>query len=396
MQKLQKLSPRKLSVFLSRGVDSVLPRTQVADALRRGVPLRIKLGIDPTTSHLHLGYLAVLRRLRMLQDLGHNAVIVVGAFTARFGDPTGKGAPRQMRGVTEVNAMARVLPKGLRKILDPARTRIVSNSRWFEKMQLDEFLRIASVFTAAQMLERDMFVMRKKFGREVFLQELLYPVMQAYDSVAIHSTLTIVGSDQLFNELAARRLQTSFNQQPQGLITLKILPGTEGKEKMSQSLGNTIGIFDDPGEKFGKLMSLPDHAVERYAELLSDLPLPTVRRAIAKGGIVARNAKIQVAHAVISQIDGEPAARKAARAFIQRFRFHKLPSRMPTFALRDTAHTLIEVLVAARAVPSKSAARRLVLQGGVRVDGVQVQNQLTQVVKGSIIQIGKQKSLRLV
>jgi len=396
MQKLQKLSPRKLSVFLSRGVDSVLPRTQVADALRRGVPLRIKLGIDPTTSHLHLGYMAVLRRLRTLQDLGHHAVIVVGAFTARFGDPTGKGAPRQMRGVTEVNAMARVLPKGLRKILDPARTRIVSNSRWFEKMQLDEFLRIASAFTVAQMLERDMFVMRKKSNTEVFLQELLYPVMQAYDSVAIHSTLTIVGSDQLFNELAARRLQTSFNQQPQGLITLKILPGTDGKEKMSQSLGNTIGIFDDPGEKFGKLMSLPDHAVERYAELLSDLPLPSVRRAIAKGGIAARNAKIQVARAVIAQIDGEDAGRKAAHAFTQRFRFHKLSPRMPTFALRGTACTIIEVLVAARAVPSKSAARRLVLQGGVRVDGVQAQDQLIQVVKGSIIQIGKQKSLRLV
>src|SRR3989344_9382175 len=149
MQKLQKLSPRKLSVFLSRGVDSVLPRTQVADALRRGVPLRIKLGIDPTTSHLHLGYMAVLRRLRTLQDLGHHAVIVVGAFTARFGDPTGKGAARRVRDAKEVNAMASGLPGGLRKILDSTRTRIVSNSRWFEKMPLDEFLRIARAFTAA-------------------------------------------------------------------------------------------------------------------------------------------------------------------------------------------------------------------------------------------------------
>lgn len=375
--------------LFSRGVAYTVPDTS---ALKRAVArkgLRIKYGIDPTTAELHLGYFTIFRRLKKLQAKGNTAVVVLGTFTGRFGDPTGKREARPLRDAAEVEEKARKLARQLKRVLAPERCEIVRNHRWFDRMPLDAFLRMASRVTVAQLRERDLFEEREKRGGEIFAHEFLYPVLQAYDSVAIRSDLTIIGSDQLFNELLARKLQQKMGQKPQGIIALNILPGTDGKQKMSQSFGNTIGLFEAADEQFGKLMSLPDSAVMPYAELLTDLPLPPLRKALRKGGAAMRDAKMRVASFVVGELAGSKKATAAKEAFILRFRKRAIPKNIAT--LRVSSRDILSVIVEAGFAVSRGDARRLIVQRGVRVNGSVVSEEKFVVPDGSTLSVGKRK-----
>lgn len=384
---------KELSRFLSQGVRDVIPKNEVEAMLQGTKALRVKYGIDPTTGELHLGYWAVFRRLKKLQALGHTAVVVLGTFTGRFGDPTGKMQARSVREKRDVEKSARLLAQGVRKLLMPSRTKIVRNADWWDAMPLDAFFRIAANFTTAQLGERDLFEARKRLGKELFVYEFLYPVLQAYDSVAIGADLTIIGSDQLFNELQARKLQHGMGGRPQGIIALTILPGTDGKEKMSQSLGNTIGIFDPPEEQFGALMSVPDGAMPLYAELLSDFSGASIAHALRKGGLLARDAKMNLAENIVSEIHGKVAAAKAKEQFIKRFQKRELPTDIADIAVRSK--NIIPVLVETKLASSNSVARRLLRQRGVKLNNTIVINKNTAVGSGSILSVGKRRIVRI-
>lgn len=390
---MEPMSSKEARAFLSRGTADVVPKNDVLQLLLSEEKFSIKYGIDPTTPDLHLGYFAVLRRIKKLAARGHKAAIVLGTFTGRFGDPTGKTNARILRDSREVEQNAKALALNIRKYFGDVSLTIFRNSTWFDKMTLNEFFNIAAQFTFAQLRERDLFEARQRAGKELYLHEFLYPVLQAYDSIAVNSGLTIIGSDQLFNELAARRLQQHRGRTPQGIITLKILPGTDGEEKMSQSSRNTIGIFEDPDIQYGKIMAVPDGALLVYAELLTDLPLTPFKLAFSQRGIPARNAKMRVAHTIIAEIWGAQAAKLAEHRFVKRFQKKEIPTDLPEAAVRS--RTVIDVLHEAKLVGSRNAARRLVKQRGVKINGMVVEAPDVIVEDGATLFIGKQRMVRI-
>ncbi|MGQ9512788.1 tyrosine--tRNA ligase [Thermodesulfitimonas sp.] len=395
--------------LIRRGTVEIILEEELEKKLKRaiatGQPLKVKLGLDPTAPDIHLGHTVVLQKMRHFQELGHRAIIILGDFTARIGDPTGKIETRKQLSEEEVRANARTYEEQIFKILDPDKTEVVFNSSWLAPLTFAEVIKLAANYTVARMLEREDFSKRFKAGLPISIHEFFYPLMQGYDSVALAADVELGGTDQKFNLLMGRTLQVAYGQEPQVAITMPLLEGLDGVQKMSKSVGNYVGITEPPGEMYGKLMSLPDTLIVRYLELVTPVPLAEVRAIAAgleNGTLHPRDAKMRLAREVVSQFHSPEAAAKAEAGFIRVFRERELPAEMPEFAvpkemLENGRVSLPRLLVAAGLVPSTSEARRLIAQGGVRVNEERVGDPAARIIPeaGMVLSIGRRKFIRL-
>ncbi|MDQ3804069.1 MAG: tyrosine--tRNA ligase [Acidobacteriota bacterium] len=350
-------------------------RAKLERSARTRKPLRVKLGADPTAPDLHLGHTVVIRKLRHFQELGHTVVFLIGDFTGRIGDPSGKSATRPQLTRDEIEANADTYRKQIFKLLDPDQTVIEFNGRWMDALGADGFVRLASHVTVKQILERDDFQKRLAEERPVALHELLYPLTQAYDSVALEADVEIGGTDQKFNLLLGRNLQREYGQEPQVVVINPLLEGTDGVQKMSKSLGNYVGIDEPPQEMFGKLMSISDDLMWRYYELLTDAcadEIERMRLSVAAGGLNPRSAKVDLAKRIITDFHSADAARAAEEEFDRIFKRKEAPTDVPVWGVAHGLYKLADLLMATDLVPSKREARRLIEQGGVRVNGERV------------------------
>jgi tyrosyl-tRNA synthetase len=378
---------------LARGAVDVLPEGRLAEQLesarREGRPLRVKLGIDPTAPDIHLGHVVVLRKLRAFQDAGHTVVLIVGDYTARVGDPSGQTAERPVLSGEEIEANAAAFQEQAAKVLDSERIEVRRNSEWLE-MGSDEMFRLVRRFTIARLLERDDFQRRLKEDRPISALELLYPILQGYDSVAVRADVELGGTDQKFNLLFGRDVQGALGVPEQSIVTMPILPGTDGVRRMSKSLGNYVGVAEAPEEMFGKLMSVPDEAMGAYYELLQGEGPPEVENPM--------EAKRELARRLVGAFHEGDAARAAERRFDQVHVERGVPDEMPEIELDGTeAH--LPALIADHFGISRSEARRLVVQGGVKVDGEAVDPERLDLpateLDGKVLQVGKRRFARL-
>jgi tyrosyl-tRNA synthetase len=390
---------------LLRHAEHVVPRDELTARLAEGRPLRVKLGLDPTAKAVTLGWAVPLRKLRQFQDDGHTAVLIVGDFTARIGDPSGKSQTRPQLSKEDVQANADAVLEQFRDILSEDNLEIRYNSEWLEPMNLADLLGVTARYTVAQMLERDDFAKRYREQRPISIVELMYPLMQGYDSIAVRADVELGGTDQLFNLLVGRDLQKAYGQRPQIALTMPLLVGTDGVQKMSQSLGNYVGIRDDPGDMFGKLMSIPDKLLPSYAALaahLDDDAIGGVAAAIKRGGPEAGDAKRAVARATVALYHGDGAGRAAEASFDRLFREHGAPDEVPEAAIPGDAVDgetvyLPRVLAELRLASSRSDARRLIAQGAVKVNGEPVTAEEVPLadLKDALLQVGKRRFVRL-
>jgi len=386
---------------IKRGCDELIVEEELVRKLKQGRPLRVKLGLDPTAPDLHLGHTVVINKLRHFQDLGHVVQFLIGDFTGMIGDPTGKNQTRPPLSREQIVENAQTYRTQMSRILDPERTQVLFNSQWSDKLGAEGMIRLAARYTVARLLERDDFAKRYKSGQPIALHELLYPLMQGYDSVAMQSDVELGGTDQKFNLLVGRELQRDFGQEPQCVMTMPLLEGLDGKEKMSKSLGNYVGIAEPPREIFGKLMSISDPMMWRYIELLSFEPLPTVRRwrKEVEGGRNPREIKALFAKEIVERFHGAAAAEGAHEEFEQRFRHGVLPKDMPEVTLRAPAGGMpvTQMLKQAGLVPSVSEAARMIEQAGVRLNGERLSDRSLRVSRGETVvaQVGKRKFARI-
>lgn len=397
-------SPGSLDL-LTRHAEHVVTREELAARLDEGRPLRVKLGVDPTARDITLGWGVPLRKLRDFQDAGHIAVLIMGDFTARIGDPSGKSATRPQLSPEEVDANAQACLAQLMDILSPDNLEVRRNSEWLAPMDLLGLLRLTSHYTVAQMLERDDFSKRYAGGRPISLVEFMYPLMQAYDSVAVEADVELGGTDQLFNLLVGRDIQRAYGQRPQIALTMPLLVGTDGVQKMSQSLDNYVGIREAPDEMFGKIMSIADELVAQYGALAAGLDsdeLDAVTHAAASGGPDAGVAKRRVAKATVARYHGAAAAEDAEAAFDRQFKRHEAPedvreAPVPPEALVDGALSLPKVIAALGLAASRGEAKRLIAQGGVKLDGEPVETEEVPLERaaGALLQVGKRRFVRL-
>jgi tyrosyl-tRNA synthetase len=384
-----------------RGVDELLPEGEWIAKLARseatGVPLRIKLGLDPTAPDLHLGHTVVLNKLRQLQDLGHTVIFLIGDFTSMIGDPSGRNVTRPplTREQIEANAETYFAQAGL--VLDKSRTEVRYNSEWSDPLGARGMIQLAAKYTVARMLERDDFTKRLKAGTPISVHELLYPLMQGYDSVALKSDLELGGTDQKFNLLVGRALQTEYGQEPQCILTMPLLEGLDGVEKMSKSKGNYVGITDAPNEMYAKLLSISDAMMWRYYELLSFLPEDEIARlrAEVEGGRNPKDAKVLLAREITARFHG-PAAAEAAQADFELRARGGVPDEIVSVTLRGAPLGIGALLKQANLAPSASEALRLVDGGGVRIDGATVGDRGLKVAAGTyVVQVGKRRFARV-
>lgn len=400
---MDKLSPEAQE--LMRRAEHVVPADDLTKKLEAKGSLRVKLGLDPTARDVTLGWAVPLRKLREFQDAGHTAVLIVGDFTARIGDPSGKSETRKQLTKDEVGAFAEAVLDQFRDILSEERLEIRYNSEWLEPMDLPDLLRLTSHYTVAQMLERDDFSKRYAAEKPISLVEFMYPLLQGYDSVAVEADVELGGTDQLFNLLVGRDLQRAYGQDPQVALTMPLLEGLDGVQKMSQSLGNYIGIREAPAEMFGKAMSIPDGLVGRYASLAAHLPEAEARdleAAAEAGGPEAGKAKRTMARAVVALYHGDDAASEAESAFDKQFKQHQIPddvpeTQLPPETIQDGSVYLPAALASLGLATSRSEARRLLQQGGVKIDGsaVQEENVAAAALIGKVLQVGKRRFIRL-
>jgi tyrosyl-tRNA synthetase len=388
----------QIQEVLTRGVSQVTVSDSITTKLASGKTLRIKHGVDPTTADLHLGYAVVYRKLKKLQDMGHTIVLLIGDFTARLGDPTGRLDARVMRGAKEVHDLAATYLDQAGAVLDIKKTEVRYNSEWYGAMSAEELIGLLARFSAWRLLERDMFVKRRAEGKELRMSELIYPVLQAYDSVMLKSDLTVIGSDQVFNETQARHLQEDFGQAPQDIIGMDLLVGTDGKEKMSQSKGNYIRIRDDAPTQFGKVMSIPDSAIAPYYTLLTDVEpsrIKSLEEHIAAGTTNPRDIKMDLAEAIVSQFHDPEQAAVARKQFVSVFTENKFPEDATKFSLSEDT-LLRKALCISGAASSTSVATRLIEQGGVSVDGQVVKDKDAVLSAGKTheVKAGKKKFIR--
>ncbi|MDR7483912.1 MAG: tyrosine--tRNA ligase [Armatimonadota bacterium] len=390
---------------LRRGAVEIISEDDLLAKLRERRPLRVKLGVDPSAPDLHLGHAVVLRKMRQFQNLGHEAILVIGDFTAMIGDPTGKKQARPMLTQEEIEANAATYRAQYSLILDPAKTRVVFNSQWLAPMAFADVIRLAARVTVARILERDDFTTRLRGGMPIHLHELLYPLCQAYDSVAIEADVELGGTDQKFNNLMGRELQREMGQPPQVVVLTPLLPGTDGVEKMSKSLDNWIGITEPPDQMFGKVMSIPDALMPVYFEYATEVPMDEVEaicRGLQDGTAHPRDAKRRLARAIVEIWHGAQAAAAAEAAFDRVFVERDLPSEMPEAVVAsDDAPggrmKLTKLLVTTGLAESHREARRLVSQGGVTVDGTRLHDvDATVVVRdGLVIRVGGRRFVRV-
>lgn len=400
------LPPERQLELLRRGAAEIITEEELLAKLREGRPLRVKLGLDPTAPDIHIGFAVVLRKLRQFQDLGHEAILVIGDFTALIGDPTGKKQTRPMLTREEVERNAATYREQYSRILDPERTRVTFNSQWLGSLSFADVVRLCSKTTVARILERDDFTARWKEGSPIGLHELLYPLCQAYDSVALQADVELGGTDQKFNNLMGRDLQREFGQPPQVVLLTPLLPGLDGVEKMSKSLGNYIGINEPPQEMYGKVMSLPDPLMVTYFELCTEVPMEEVRaieEGLQAGRLHPRDVKRRLAREIVTVWHGPQAARAAEEEFDRVFTREELPSEIPEVYVRpqdldpDGRVAIVRLLRLVRLVVSNSEARRLVAQGGVSVDGRRVSDpeERVEVRSGLVVRVGKRRFARV-
>ncbi len=395
------LPPAQQIDELRRGASELLTEADLVRKLQRGRPLKVKAGFDPTAPDLHLGHTVLINKMRQFQELGHVAIFLIGDFTGMIGDPSGKNATRPRLTPEEVKANARTYQEQIYKILDPDRTVIDFNSRWFGQMGASGMIELAARYTVARMLERDDFDKRYKSNQPIAVHEFLYPLVQGYDSVALQADVELGGTDQKFNLLVGRSLQADYGQEPQVVLTMPLLEGTDGVQKMSKSLGNYIGIDEPATDMFGKLMSISDELMWRYFELLSARPLPDVaklKRAVAEGRN-PRDVKFELAVEIVDRFHGPGAGRAEHERFVARFRDGALPDDIPAVTIPSSgAETkLANVLKEAGLAASASAAYRLIEQGAVRVDGERAGSKEAVLKAGStyLLQAGKRGFARV-
>ncbi len=400
------LEPERQLEVLRRGAAEIISEEELLDKLREGRPLRVKLGLDPTAPDIHIGFAVVLRKLRQFQDLGHEAILVIGDFTALIGDPTGKKQTRPMLTREEVERNAATYRQQYSRILDPERTRVVFNSQWLAPLTLADVVRLCSKTTVARILERDDFTTRWREASPIGLHELLYPLCQAYDSVALQADVELGGTDQKFNNLMGRDLQREFGQPPQVVLLTPLLPGLDGVEKMSKSLGNYIGINEPPEEMYGKVMSIPDSLMLTYFELCTDVPMAEVRameEGLQAGRLHPRDVKRRLAREIVAVWHGARAAEAAEEEFDRIFAREELPSEVPEVRLSvgelepDGRLGIVPLLRRLGLAPSNSEARRLVAQGGVRVGGRRVVDpeERVEIQTGLVVRVGKRRFARV-
>jgi len=383
--------------LLARGTEEIIKQEDLEARLQLDRPLRIKVGFDPTAPDLHLGHTVLINKMRQFQDLGHEVTFLIGDFTGLIGDPTGKNVTRKPMTTEEVKANAETYATQVFKILDEDKTRIRFNSEWLHALGSEGMIRLAARYTVARMLERDDFEKRYRSGQPIAVHEFLYPLAQGYDSVALEADVEMGGTDQKFNLLVGRHLQQQYGQPPQIVMTVPLLEGTDGVQKMSKSLGNYIGIVEPPDEMFGKLMSISDELMWRYFDLLSfrsNEDLAALRQSVADGRN-PRDVKFQLCEEIISRFHGARAAQQAQETFIARFREGAMPEDMPEKTL-DTDGEGIGIAAALSGcglTSSNSEAFRMIQQGGVRIDGEKVSDRGLVLPAGfsGILQVGKRK-----
>jgi len=395
------LAPAEQLDELRRGASELLTEADLTKKLARGKPLRVKAGFDPTAPDLHLGHTVLINKMRQFQQLGHTAIFLIGDFTGMIGDPSGKNATRPRLTPEEVQANARTYQAQIVKILDPEKTVIDFNSRWFGAMSASGMIGLAARYTVARMLERDDFAKRYKSRQPIAVHEFLYPLVQGYDSVALEADVELGGTDQKFNLLIGRTLQADYGQEPQVVLTMPLLEGTDGVQKMSKSLGNYIGIHEPAADIFGKLMSISDEMMWRYFELLSGRSLMDIQklRKSVEEGKNPRDAKFELAMEIVDTYHGRGAGAAERDKFIARFRDGALPEAIPEKTLLSPGGglKLANVLKDAGLAASATAAYRLIDQGAVRVDGVRVGSRDAVLEAGStyLLQAGKRAFARV-
>jgi tyrosyl-tRNA synthetase len=385
-----------LQVF-RRGVDELILEADLIRKLAKGKPLRVKAGFDPTAPDLHLGHTVVLNKMRQFQDLGHHVMFLIGDFTGMIGDPSGRNVTRPPLTPEQIAANAETYKAQVFKVLDPDRTEIMFNSTWSEQLGASGMIKLAGKYTVARMLERDDFSKRFAEERPISIHEFLYPLMQGYDSVAMKADVELGGTDQKFNLLVGRELQKGYGQEPQVIITMPLLEGLAGTEKMSKSLGNYVGIHDAPNEMFAKLMSISDELMWRYIELLSFASLDTISgwKASIEKGANPRDVKVGFAQEIVARFHDQAAARAALEDFESRFRHGGVPDDLVEQSFDAPAEGLAvtQVLKLSGVCSSASEAVRMVEQGGVKVDGEKVSDKGVKLAPGAtyVLQVGKRK-----
>ena len=386
----------KLAI-IQRGVDEILPLDELKKKLQKNKPLRIKLGMDPTAPDLHLGHTVVINKMKQLQDLGHEIIFLIGDFTGMIGDPTGKNVTRKPLTKQNILENAKTYSDQVFKILDKDKTKIAFNSEWMNKMSSTEMISLASKHTVARMLERDDFSKRYKGGQAISIHEFLYPLVQGYDSVALRADMELGGSDQKFNLLVGRELQKQANMEPQVILTMPILEGLDGVQKMSKSLDNYIGVDEDPDSMFGKIMSISDDLMWRYLELLSFESLETIEswKKEVENGENPRNIKFRLAEEIITRYHDNKQAQKAQQNFIDRFAKNQIPEEMDEFTF-SKGIKVANLLKDSNLVSSTSEAYRMIKQGAVKMDGEKVNDKELTLNEGtSVYQVGKRKFARV-
>ena len=405
----QRPTQEQIQHVLTRGVEQIVKEDELRRLLlegNKGEPLRVKLGVDPTHYDLTIGHAVVFRKLRQFQQMGHKAVVVIGDWTARLGDPSDRVEARKPLTAEQVRANAETYFEQFFRIVDRDLTEVHYQTEWFDKFDLGDAIKLLSHKTVAQMLERDDFSNRYKSGIEIYLSEFMYPLLQGYDSVMLHSDVEIGGTDQTFNLLVGRELQPIFGQPSQQILTVQLIVGLDGYKKMGKSLSNYIAMTAPAHDMFGKLMSLPDHAMMSYFETLTDLPLAELtelRRKMDEGSLNPRDVKLRMAREIVNEFHDATAAREAEEAFIRQFSERKLPTDIPDYRLSEPTN-IVTLMVVAKLATSKSEARRNVQQGGVSffpggetgaAERVSDVNFTMPVLDGAILKVGKLHYLRI-
>ncbi len=402
------LSAEEQLHIIASGVDRIVPESALLEKLKRGKPLNIKLGVDPTAPDIHIGHAVPLRKLRQFQDLGHQVTLIIGDGTALIGDPSGRNSTRPQLTTEQIKHNAQTYVDQAFKVLDPEKTTLVYNSEWLMPLNLEDMLGLASKFTVARILERDDFHNRYTNNQPISVHEFLYPIMQAYDSVVIKADVELGGSDQLFNLLAGRELMEKKDMEPQVCLTLPLLEGTDGVQKMSKSYGNYIGVTDEPADMFGKVMSIPDELMIKYFRLASTLPvneIDEIEKGLAADELHPNKVKRQLARNIVAAYHGEDAAVAAEEQFDLVFKQHEIPDDIPEFAADLTPNDegkvyLAKLLADAGLAQSAGEARRLIDGGGVKINGEAVApksyNVDPAILQGATIQVGKRKFAKLI
>jgi len=396
------VAPDEALDIIRRGTEEMLLEEDFRKKLESGRPLRVKAGFDPTAPDLHLGHTVLINKLRQFQQLGHEIYFLIGDFTGMIGDPTGKSATRPPLTRQDVLANAQTYEHQIFKILDPARTTIVFNSSWMGEMSAADLVGLAAKHTVARMLERDDFSKRYRAGQSIAIHELLYPLIQGYDSVQLRADVELGGTDQKFNLLVGRQLQEAYGQERQVVLTMPILEGLDGVQKMSKSLGNYIGITDTPDDMFGKLMSISDDLMWRYFELLSFRPMDEIGRfrTQIEAGTNPRDIKFLLGEELVERFHGPGTGARAKDAFIARFQKGVIPDEIPEVEVegKDAGLPIANLLKGAALVPSTSEALRMIKQRAVRIDGKRIGDRGLAIPRGStlVVQVGKRKVARVV